>query len=526
MSGLEAPAGAPRPMGPPQTPFTPRVFIGVMGVLVAAIMSGLNSRLGGLVLADTRGALGLGMDDGRWITTVYSAAELVAMPISGWLAITFSMRRYHMALVAVFALLALIMPYAPSFGWLLALRALQGLVGGALIPVLMAAALRFFPPSFKLYGLAIYSLTATFAPNLAVWLAGLWTDGFGDLRLVSWQALPLAALSLAMVGWGIPQDKPALARLRSIDLLGLFAGSAGLAMLIIGLDQGERLDWFVSPAITFLIGGGLALFVVFVIAEWSHPNPFIQLRLLARRNLWLGFTLFVGTLLVAMSGALLPAMALGELSGFRAVQIAPVALIISLSQLVLAPAVAMLLYRAWIDARWVMVAGYALLALACFGGSQITPGWMAQQFVPLQVLQAVGQPLVIVSLLYLATSVVAPMEGPYVAGTVNTLRALGLFLGAVVVERIIALRAAHHGLALADFAGMAPAGAALVDLPRRIGEQAFLLSIADAYRCLGVLSLILTPLPLLLRPARPAPTPGSAQSRSDASAPSPISLGA
>jgi DHA2 family multidrug resistance protein len=519
---MSAPDAAPaKPMGPPPTPFTPRLFTGVMGVLVAAMMSGLNSRLGGLILAGMRGAMGLGVDDGRWITTVYSAAELVAMPISGWLAITFSMRRYHMALVSAFALLALIIPFAPSFGWLLGLRAAQGLVGGALIPVLMAAALRFFPPSFKLYGLAIYSLTATFAPNLAVWLAGLWADGFGDLRLASWQALPLAALSLGMVGWGLPQDRLALGRLQSVDWLGLATGSAGLAMLIIGLDEGERLDWFASPFISFMLGGGLALFVVFLIAEWHHLNPFLQLRLLARRNLWLGFTLFVGTLLVAMSGALLPAMAMGELHGFRAPQIAPVALVISLSQLAVAPLVAMLLYRPWVDARWVMVAGYGLLALACGGGARITPDWMAAQFLPLQILQAFGQPMVIVSLLFLATGVVAPMEGPYVAGTVNTLRALGLFLGVVLVERIIAVRAAHHATALADFAGLALSGEGLADLPRHIGEQAFLLSLADAYRCLGALALLLMPFPLFLQRVRPATAQPPA-----APAPSPVSVGA
>ena len=494
-------------MGPPPTPFTARLFTGVMGVLVAAIMAGLSSRLGALTLADMRGSLGYGVDDGKWITTIYSAAELVAMPVSGWLAITFSMRRYHMAVVIAFAVLAMITPFAPSYPLLLVLRALQGFLGGALIPVLMAAALRFFPPGFKLYGLAIYSLTATFAPNLAVWLAGAWTDGLSDWRFAFWQAVPLALVSLAMVGWGLPQDRPMLNRLQSVDWLGLITGSAALAMLIIGLDEGERLDWFNTPLIGFLLGGGVALFAVFCIAEWHHPNPFIQLRLLARRNLWLGFTLFVGTLLVAMSGAMLPAMALGELHGFRAVQIAPVALVISLSQLALAPVVAFVLSRKWVDARLVMALGYGVLAFACWLGSFITPDWMARQFFVLQALQALGQPMVIVSLLFLATGVVAPMEGPYVAGTVNTLRALGLFGGAVLVERIMAVRGAFHGNALAAMAGMAPAGVDLSTVGQTIPGQVFLLSLADAYRLLGLLALVLLPFPFFLNPVRPGQPP-------------------
>ncbi|HZV09191.1 MAG TPA: MFS transporter, partial [Novosphingobium sp.] len=278
-------------------------------------------------------------------------------------------------------------------------------------------------------------------------------------------------------------------------------------MLVVGLDEGERLDWFHTPLIAFLLGGGVALFGVFCIAEWHHPNPFIQLRLLARRNLWLGFTLFVGTLLVAMSGAMLPAMALGEMQGFRAVQIAPVALVISLSQLALAPAVGFVLSHRRVDARAVMALGYGLLALACWLGSFITPGWMAGEFVVMQALQALGQPMVIVSLLFLATGVVAPMEGPYVAGTVNTLRALGLFGGAVLVERIMVVRGAFHASALTGMAALAPAGADLADLGARIGTQTFLLSLADAYRLLGVLALVLLPFPFLLHRVMPGQPP-------------------
>src|SRR5690606_2398165 len=75
--------------------------------------------------------------------------------------------------------------------------------GGALIPLLMMAALKFLPPRVKLYGLALYSLTATFASTIAVWLVGVWTDGFADWRLVYWPCVPLLALAAALAGWGL-----------------------------------------------------------------------------------------------------------------------------------------------------------------------------------------------------------------------------------------------------------------------------------------------------------------------------------
>src|SRR3546814_3477291 len=86
------------------------------------------------------------------------------------------------------------------------MRFLQGIASGTMIPVLMMAALKFLPPHIRLHGLALYALTATFAPKLSIWLAGHWTDGLFDWRWVYWQILPLAAIAALLIGWGLPND--------------------------------------------------------------------------------------------------------------------------------------------------------------------------------------------------------------------------------------------------------------------------------------------------------------------------------
>ena len=208
-----APAPAPvKPAAPAVHPFGARLLTGVLGVFVAAMMSGLNSRIGGLALTDIRTAFGMGVDDGSWINSLYAAFELAAMPFSAWFAVTFSFRRYHLAVVATFALLGILTPLAPNVEILLVLRCLQGLFGGLLIPVLMAAALRFFPLPLRLYGLALYAMTATFAPNVATWLSGTWTDSLHIWQLLFWQTIPLALFALGAVAWGIPQDPVRLER--------------------------------------------------------------------------------------------------------------------------------------------------------------------------------------------------------------------------------------------------------------------------------------------------------------------------
>lgn len=501
---MDEPAGKPRPPAPVVHPFGPRLLMGVVGVFMAAMMSGLNSRMGGLALNDMRTVWGMGIDDGSWISSLYGAFELAAMPFSVWFAVTLSFRRYHLGVVIVFTVLGVLMPFAPSIDVLLPLRCLQGFFGGLLIPVLMAAALRFFPPLVKLYGLALYAMTATFAPNVATWLSASWTDTLGTWQLLFWQIVPMAAFSLAAVSWGIPQDPVRLERFRQIDLPGLVTGVAGLAMIGVGLSQGERLDWFNSVLLCWLLGAGTILVVIFLVCEWFHPLPFIKLQLLHRRNLGLGFTVFVGLLVVLLSGSLLPADYLGHAWHFRTPHLAIIGLQIALPQFIIGPFVSYLLYKKWIDARYLFAAGLLLIALACWTGAQLTPDWMTDQFLISQALQACGQPMTVISLLFLATSVVQPMEGPQISGIVNALRAFGTLLGSAVVGRLLTVREALHANGLMDQAANMRRtlevndAAAFGEIGHRVAHQAFVLSIADAYLALGLLALLLIPLVLSL----------------------------
>src|SRR3546814_3186876 len=100
---------------------------------------------------------------------------------------------------------------------------------------------------------------------------------------------------------------------------------------------------------------------------------------------------------------------------------APIGLVVALPQLILGSVVALFLYRKWVDARFVFAGGLLLIALACFFGAQLTSDWNRDQFVLTQTLQAFGQPMAVVSLLFLCTSVVHPSEGTYVSGNINTL---------------------------------------------------------------------------------------------------------
>ena len=122
---------------PPAIPFNIRVVIGLIGILFASMMAGLNGRIPGLVLIDIQSGLGFSKDDISWITTAYSAGELAAMPFAGWFAITFSIRRFHIAMVISTMLVTAILPLIHNLELLIVLRFIQGMVSGSLIPILM-----------------------------------------------------------------------------------------------------------------------------------------------------------------------------------------------------------------------------------------------------------------------------------------------------------------------------------------------------------------------------------------------------
>lgn len=495
-------------------PFTLRLALGLLGVLIAALTSGLNDRVTDIALADIRGAIGVSYDQGSWITSAYQAAEVAAMMIAPWFAVTFSLRRFAIAVALGFTLTGLILPLLPGPGLFITLRVVQGLFGGALPPLLMTVALRFLPPPVKLFGLSAYALTATFGPNMAASLAAFWTDEVGWM-FVFWQVVPAMTVAVALISWGLPQDPLRLERFQQIDLFGMLTGCSGMALLILALTQGERLDWLASPLFLAMLLAALALLLVFLINEWFHPLPLFKLQMLARRNLAYGLLALACVLILALSGSALPAAYFAQVEGFRTLQFAPLALAIGLPQLVIAPLIAALLNIRWIDSRWMLSTGVGLLVLSCLLGSQITTDWARQNFWLIQGLQAFGQPMIILSVLMSSTSVVAPPEGPFASAMFNTVRGFSSIAAATLVEWFISHREQFHSSVLVNNAasrswlltapssqqasssqplladGSISSGENLGAFAALLKHQAMVLSLSDAYLMLTLIAAVL-----------------------------------
>lgn len=495
-------------------PFTLRLALGLIGVLIAALTSCLNDRVTDIALVDIRAATGFDYDGASWITSSYQAAEVAAMMIAPWFAVTFSLRGFALAVSCGFAITGALQPFAPSPFLFIALRVIQGMLGGALPPLLMTVALRFLPPGIKLYGLAAYALTATFGPNIAVSLAAFWTDTVG-WQFVFWQVIPPLCVASLMIALGLPQDPVRLERFRQIDLAGMLTGCSGIALMILALTQGERLDWFSSPLIVTLLLASSVLLMVFLINEWFHPLPLFKLQLLARRNLTHGLLALAGILLVTLSGSVLPSAYFSQVAGFRSSQFVPLALTVGVPQLLLAPLLAALLNRRWIDSRWMLCCGAALLCLSCLSGMYITSDWARQNFWQIQLLQAVGQPMLILPVLMSSTSVIHPTEGPYASAMFNSVRGFASIGAGSLIENFLTHREKFHSFTLldrldnqpwritaeksSDAGGIKPLladGSAssvenLAHFSTLIKHQAVILSISDTYLAIACFTVVL-----------------------------------
>ncbi|MGY4494821.1 MFS transporter [Pseudomonas sp. TE3610] len=496
MSALLAPLTPllPEPLrataSPAPAAFGLRIATGLVGVLLAVLVSGFNENVTKFAMADIRGAMGIGHDEASWLLVCYAATSVSAMAFAPWCAATFTLRRFSLWAMGAFVVLGLLCPLAPNYNTLLLLRILQGFAGGALPPLLMSVALRFLPPGIKLYGLGGYALTATFGPSFGLPLAA-WAVEYLGWHWAFWQIIPGTLLAMACVAWGLPQDPLRLERLRQLDWRGLLLGLPALIMLVLGLEQGERLAWFQSPLIRLLVGGGLGLLVLFFINEWFHPLPFFKVQMLRLRNLSHALITLGGVLFVLLAVIIIPSNYLASVQGYRPLQTAPVLLWVAVPQLISLPLVVALLNNRVVDCRWVLAAGLGLMALVCWLGSHLTGAWHRGDFYPLQMIQIIAQPMAVIPLLMLATSGLQPADGPAASAWFNTIKGFAAVAAGSALETLSLHRLHLHSTMLVDRLGNLWPGSGGAELAERVHRQAEVLTAADLYRAMGLLALLL-----------------------------------
>ncbi len=499
---LEVPKGPDgRPQGPP--PIRWPLALGLLGAVLGSFISNLDTRLTTFSLADLRGGFGYGVDEASWVTTAYNVAEIAIVPFTPWLGGVLSPRRAIAGSVALLTVAGALCPSAPSYTALVALRFLQGLGGGALIPLLLATLLRFLPLHQRVFGFALYALVTAATPMLSETVAGVLTD------ILDWQAIfyigvAIGPLVLGLVLFGLPKEPVRLEAFAEADYAGIVLLALASSLLTAALGQGQRLDWFDSPLIDAMFASAGFLLAAFVVVELTREKPLIDLRLLLVGNFTGGLlTIFAFSFATLTTSTVLPQYGM-EVRGFRELQVGDILIWAALAQIVvcgLAPFLMRLL-----DARVVLATGLLMSAIGSRLATFVDSDWVAADILPSHLIQACGQPLIMVPLIVISTSTLQ-MKDAIAGGTLfNVVRTLAGSIGGAVVGAILTVRERVHSNAIVEHL---VAGAPSTVEAQRMGglaaearRQAETMAAADAYGWIGVVSVGAMVLALCLRETR------------------------
>ena len=507
--------GSDRPQ-PPTVPaartVSAKTWFAVVGATLGAFMAVLNIQIVNASLADIQGAIGAGIDDGGWISTSYLIAEIVVIPLSGWLAQVFSIRIYLLTNAVLFLALSAACALARDLPQMIVLRAIQGFTGGVLIPMAFTLIITLLPKPKQPIGLALFALSATFAPAIGPTIGGYLTENFG-WQYIFYVNLAPGAIMIAMLYFSLETKPMKLSLLRQGDWPGIVTMAIGLGALQTVLEEGNKDDWFGSPFIVRLSVIAIVALSLFLLIELTSSKPLLNLRLLFRRNF--GFGISDNFLLgIALYGSvyILPVY-LSRIQGYNAEQIGMVLAWTGLPQLLLIPLVPRLMDR--FDPRLLIGVGFALFAASNFMNIYMTADYATDQLFWPDVVRAIGQALVMTPLSAVATSGIEPENAGSASGLFNMMRNLGGAVGIAVLQTLLTKRDQYHSNVLMQSVSLLEqatrarieqltqyfvnhgvtdrteaAHRALVAIGHIVQKQAFILAFSDTFYLLGATMVV------------------------------------
>jgi MFS transporter, DHA2 family, multidrug resistance protein len=461
VTSVPAPLVAPTPGAPAPAPITSagvaaqasgtryirlsadslRPYIGILGVLIGALLSTIGSRFTSFGLADLRGGLHFGFDEGAWMTTSFGVGQMLVGVACPYLGAIFSVRRILLHGMALLFLASLLGPLSPNLTAFLTAQFLAGVGSGTFIPLTIGFIVRSLPHRLIVYGLAVYAMNSELSQNVSASLEGWYTENW-SWRWIEWQNCVALPLMFACIWYGVPREKINMALQRHLDWPGLVYAGVGFALLYAGLDQGNRLDWNSNGLVNGLLLSGGLLTLAFVVRELYVEKPFLNLRLLAKEGLVPLLLILAGFRFIILSTAYIIPTYLQVVQNYRELQVGAVLLWIALPQFAIVIPLGWLLQR--VDARMALAFGATLVGVACLMGTALTQDWATGDFLPSQILQAIGQSFALTSVVVLAVRSMSPADVLTIGTLLQTSRLFGGEIGTAFMQTFVRVREQVH----------------------------------------------------------------------------------
>jgi DHA2 family multidrug resistance protein len=500
-------------------------------VSLATFMEVLDTSIANVSLRHIAGNLSVSYDESTWVLTSYLIANAIILPISGWLAGVFGRKRFYLGCVALFTASSFCCGLAPSLGWLVVFRVIQGLGGGGLAPSALSMLRDSFPEEKTGMVYALYGVVVVAAPALGPTLGGYLTDAY-SWHWVFLINVPVGIIALTLSGMLLVEPEierrereARWARGLRIDYAGFLLVAVGLGALQIVLDKGERDDWFNSTFIVVMSAIAVTSLIALVIRELSIEEPIVDLPLLRNRNFLAANLVRFGTF-VALLGTtqLIPELVQTQL-GYTAMQaglvITPGAFVV----IAMMPMVGKAVNR--IQPRYMIAAGLVLEALALFHMSGFNTEMGFWHVAWARCFQAAGLGLLIVPITSVAYIGIAGNKSNNASALINLSRNIGGSFGIALAQTWLARRTLFHQSRLGSHLTrenprlqqmlehaadrFVAAGSSVVEANRQalaalhgiVLRQARMIAFNDVFYVMAIGCLVTLPLVLLLKRARP-----------------------
>lgn len=502
------------------------LFIGFGAMAVGQFMAMLDIQIVASSLPQIQAGISASADEVSWVQTAYLIPEVVMIPLSGYLSRLWGTQKLFMASCAGFTLMSVLTGLSSNIEQMIVTRALQGFIGGAMIPTVFAIGFTAFPPERRLTAGTIMGLIVSLAPMIGPTLGGHLTD------LLSWRWLffvnvvpGIAVLALVWRFADFDKGDPSLAK--GFDWPGLVLMATFLMSLQYVLEEGASKSWLADDRILWLTVLAAVSGVAFIWRQIVYAQPIVQLKAFSDRNFSVGILINFANGATLFGGTFLMPLFLGRIEGLTPAQVGTTMLVSGLVSFIIAP-IASRVVRLF-DPRLSMVLGLVVAAFGVWSGHGVTKTWGFWDFAWLQGIRSFGTMIAMIGGQMTAMSTLPPQLAKSASGILNLARNTGGAVGLALLSTNLTTQTASHMTDLtsaislssqraqammagleARMAGMGvadPTGAARKAFDMMISQQAQVLAFGDGFALLTVTCLCAALVALLARPAPPALAP-------------------
>jgi DHA2 family multidrug resistance protein len=489
-----------------------------VAVMLATIMEVIDTTIANVALLHIRGSLSAGVDEAAWVLTSYIVANAIVIPLTGWCGAYFGRKRFFIFSILLFVFGSLLAGASPNLQMLVFCRVLQGLGGGAMMPLSQAILMETFPPEQQAVAMSVWGMGMMVGPVGGPILGGWITDNY-SWRWIFYINAPIGITAALMVAVFVHDPSYIRRGINKIDWWGLWLLVIGVSCVQVMLDKGERLDWFNSHLILALTAIGSIGLLLFVVRELLTAEPIVNLRVLHNRTFALG-TIFTTVVMFGMYGTyILIPLFCQQISGYTPMLAGLVLSIQSFGTLISIMLAGRLFNK--IDPR-------LLVTLGCLTAG-IGSWYMANFYAQIDfwniagpgLLRGIGSGLIFIPLTTLSLGAVSMENMGTASGLFNMVRTIGGSVGIAILVAMLASGAQIHQSYLAGHVNpfnlnmmlhASPAASGLLTNLTRHGnglmlgmvyqeleQQATVMAFIDDFRIIAYIFFILTPLALLMK---------------------------